>query len=418
MKRIALLITCIALTCASADAQSLLQRLGQRAKNAAEQNIGNKVEKGVNDLLNGKVGTKSDNNQKEQQQSTTASRPSQPGPGGESGAVSPGGSNRGSSASNASHVQTVSELDLVVGQTITYTAAGTHLTGFTLEQEDDYVQASQSKAFLTVKGLKKGEAIIQLSLRSGQSSKLIVHVLPASGARPSGSTDKPEDEPKWTGNYELRLPQNNYSIIVHSFRENGEEWMRETYSCIDNVFVRSENFKSEDGYDGMEDIIYMFDYSDGIGYEGGLYPDGHYEMVYGYKNDDREDAKMWFNMYAPKTQALALYNTEPAGFGRDNHGDDSLPIGTIIQRLRMAGVSQSQLNQFYRGIETVCGRNCWVFDFRGRDFYGYGGFRIWVDPETGLVLRQDGGEGVGFLVTRFDLNYTAWDIQIRPELYE
>lgn len=417
MKRIVLLIACIAITCASADAQSFLKKLGERAKNAAEQNIGNKVERGVNDLLNGNVGTKNDNNG-QQHQTTTQSSPSQPGPGGESGSNRPGGSSNSGSARQAPNVQTVSELDLLVGQTISYTVAGTHLTGFKVEQEDDYIQVGQSKALLTVKGLKKGVATILLSLRGGQSSKLLVHVRPASSARPSGSTDKPEDEPGWTGKYELRLPQNNYSIIVHSFRENGEEWMRETYSCIDNVVVSSECFKSEDGYDGMEDIISMFDYSDGIGYEGGLYPDGHYRMEYGYKNDDREDAMMWFKKYAPKTQALALYKTQPAGFGRDNHGDDSLPIGTIIQRLRMAGVSQSQLNKFYRGMEPVCGRNCWVFDFRGRDFYGYGGFCIWIDPETGLVLRQDGGEGGGFLVTRFDLNYTAWDIQIRPELYE
>ena len=67
MKRIVLLITAVALTCASAsaNAQCLLKKLGERAKNAAEQNIGNKVEKGVNDLLNGKVGKKegSNNNQ-------------------------------------------------------------------------------------------------------------------------------------------------------------------------------------------------------------------------------------------------------------------------------------------------------------------------------------------------------------------
>ena len=47
MKRIALLLTAIALTCASANAQSLLERLGQRAKNAAENNVGNKVEQGI-----------------------------------------------------------------------------------------------------------------------------------------------------------------------------------------------------------------------------------------------------------------------------------------------------------------------------------------------------------------------------------
>ena len=55
MKKTILLITALALMCANAEAQSLLERLGQRAKNAAEQNIGNKVEKGVNEILNGNV---------------------------------------------------------------------------------------------------------------------------------------------------------------------------------------------------------------------------------------------------------------------------------------------------------------------------------------------------------------------------
>lgn len=69
MKRIALLITCIALACAPANAQGFLQRLGQRTKNAAEQNISNKVEKGVNNVLNGNVGKgNSQNNQQTQQQ--------------------------------------------------------------------------------------------------------------------------------------------------------------------------------------------------------------------------------------------------------------------------------------------------------------------------------------------------------------
>ena len=68
MKKIALLITCIALACASANAQSLLERLGQRAKNAAEQNLGNKVEKGVNDILNGKGKKEETKDTKDQQE--------------------------------------------------------------------------------------------------------------------------------------------------------------------------------------------------------------------------------------------------------------------------------------------------------------------------------------------------------------
>jgi len=66
----------------------------------------------------------------------------------------------------------------------------------------------------------------------------------------------------------------------------------------------------------------------------------------------------------------------------------------------------------------MCGRKCRVFDFRGRNFYGFGGFCVWVDQETGLTLRQEAEGGGGFIVTRFDLDYHDWDIQIRPDLFE
>ena len=58
MKKTLFLLTALLLLGSTAKAQSFLQRLGEKAKNAAEQNIGNKVEKGVNDLLDGKLGSK------------------------------------------------------------------------------------------------------------------------------------------------------------------------------------------------------------------------------------------------------------------------------------------------------------------------------------------------------------------------
>ena len=61
MKKIALLLTAIALTCTSANAQSLLKQLGNRAKNAVERNVENKVEKAINDALDGNKGSKKDN---------------------------------------------------------------------------------------------------------------------------------------------------------------------------------------------------------------------------------------------------------------------------------------------------------------------------------------------------------------------
>ena len=47
-----------------ASAQSFLERMKDRAKDAVEQNIGNKVEKGVNDILDGKAGKKKDKKDK------------------------------------------------------------------------------------------------------------------------------------------------------------------------------------------------------------------------------------------------------------------------------------------------------------------------------------------------------------------
>lgn len=58
MKRFLLSVAALSILCGSAKAQSFLERLGERAKNAAEQNIGQKVEKGVNDVLDGKIGKK------------------------------------------------------------------------------------------------------------------------------------------------------------------------------------------------------------------------------------------------------------------------------------------------------------------------------------------------------------------------
>lgn len=236
-----------------------------------------------------------------------------------------------------------------------------------------------------------------------------------------GEPEQPQ-APEWTGTYELRLPENHYSIIYHSFNSDGSERMRETYSCIDNVYVDSMCFESEDGFNGVEDIIRMFEYSRRLGYTGGLHPNGHYVMHYADGDkiapENEESAHVWFDTYAPQPLAEALYDIEPAGFGRDNHGDDKLLNGTIMQRIRMAGGDQSRLKRFYRGDEVVCGRTCWVFDIRGTNLFGYGGYVVWVDQQTGLVLRHEAEEGGGFIVTRFDLDYHDWDILIRPDLFE
>ena len=73
MKRLVLIIAAIALICAPADAQNMLGRLKERAKNAVENNLGNKVEKATNAILDGKIGKKKDkdkNNSKDENTNT------------------------------------------------------------------------------------------------------------------------------------------------------------------------------------------------------------------------------------------------------------------------------------------------------------------------------------------------------------
>lgn len=316
----------------------------------------------------------------------------------------------------------LSEMDILVGQEQRLIPAGPLLTGFSVEEGEDFLEVNRAGFMLTMKGRRAGNTKLRLELRDGQSSTLLVHVKSVH-IRPILKPGETEPEkPDWTGTYELRLPESNYSIIYHSFNEDGRERMWESYSCVGNVFVEGESFESEDGYDGMEHIINMYDFNTGLGYSGGLKPNGRYAMYYADGDqiapENETYARDWFKTYAPETLADALYGIDPAAFGRDNNGDDDLENGTIMQRIRMTGGNQSQLKRYYKGEEIVCGRNCWVFDFRGKNFYGYGGYCVWVDTETGLVLRHEAEEGGGFLVTRFDLNYTDWDIQIRPELFE
>ena len=319
-------------------------------------------------------------------------------------------------------VTPISEIDLLVGESQQLIPAGPLLTGFSVEEGDDFLDVHRAGYMLVMKGLRAGDAKLRLDLRHGQSSLLVVHVKSVR-VRPIVKPGEPEPErPEWKGFYELRLPENHYSIICHSFNSDGRERIRKTFSCIDNLFVEGESLESEDGYDGMEDIINMYDFGGQLGYSGGLMPTGQYKMYYGDGNaispDNIRDAQEWFEMYAPKSPAVALLGSEMADFGRDNNGDDDLENGTIMQRIRMVGASQSQLKRYYRGDDIVCGRTCWVFDFYGTNLYGYGGYCVWVDTETGLVLRQEDQDGGGFIVTRFDLDYKAWDIEIRPDLFE
>ncbi|MBP5505581.1 MAG: OmpA family protein [Bacteroidales bacterium] len=68
MKRFLMSIAVLAMLGGSASAQGLLQRLGDRAKDAMESNVGNKVEQGVNDAIDGVFNKKIKKNKKQKDQ--------------------------------------------------------------------------------------------------------------------------------------------------------------------------------------------------------------------------------------------------------------------------------------------------------------------------------------------------------------
>ncbi len=74
MKKYILTMAVLALVCGTASAQGILGRLGERAKQAVENNIGNKIEQGINNALDGK---KKDKNASEDQEVEEAEAPAE-----------------------------------------------------------------------------------------------------------------------------------------------------------------------------------------------------------------------------------------------------------------------------------------------------------------------------------------------------
>ena len=71
MKKVVLFLSALALICAPAQAQNILNQLKNRAKNAVERTVGNEVEKGINSVLKGNNGNKQQNQQNQQGQQQT-----------------------------------------------------------------------------------------------------------------------------------------------------------------------------------------------------------------------------------------------------------------------------------------------------------------------------------------------------------
>lgn len=228
-----------------------------------------------------------------------------------------------------------------------------------------------------------------------------------------------QEKPRWAGPYALQAPEDHYRISLRVFNSQGRAIKTETIARIDNVVAHNTLFL--DG-DAPAEVHERFDYHSQLGYNGGLGADQEYHLYFGEGSailpENEDEGRAWFEEYAPDPaeSAVRAFVPELCIFGWDNREAPEEDPGIVLQRMRQLGRAQSFLDRFYAGEEAVCGVRCWVFDFRGKASYGLGESCWWIDPATGLALRQVNPDGSGFAVEVFNLDYRLWTLDVRPEL--
>lgn len=77
---------------------------------------------------------------------------------------------------------------------------------------------------------------------------------------------------------------------------------------------------------------------------------------------------------------------------------------------------EGKMNEFYVGIEKICGVECWVFDTNNLNTID---FKFWIDPSNGVCLKVlDKDDGSYSIVTDYNLNYTSWTDNLAPASYD
>jgi len=307
------------------------------------------------------------------------------------------------------------EVNVIVGKSVDTYPAGMLLQGVTPMEGEEFAKVSRSGYSLHIEGLKEGKAAFKLSLRYGQAMTLKVNVVTRSFVARAQKEEKPQ-KPKWTGKYELNIPENNFCISFAHTKSTGEETTEQLWARIDDIVI-----SSQEDYDQGWWVFSKYDYTQSLGYSGGFNSDGDFKYYLADGESDGpsgiEAGHAWFDEYAPQPASTAYYCQTPTLFGWDNIVDDRFETGTVMQRMRQFGRDQSFLDRFYRGDEEVLGIKCWVFDMRGKGSYGLGSTCWWIDPATGIALKSLEEDGSGMIVKIYNLDYRDWDVFARPELF-
>jgi len=258
---------------------------------------------------------------------------------------------------------------------------------------EDCVTVTHQGATVTIKGKKIGLAELTATLSDGTKKLCKVRV-----------TTAPARAEQWKGNYEQKVPKDNFHIEYRDFEEG------KTYRVGRINTMYAEVYPLDDG-----EVYERFDYAINQGYQAySIDPSfKHYDDSGG---DSKEDLENFFRTFGPQNPDVSFADGgwNLVEFGWINTSDEGMR-GDVMQTFHGFSWPVSRLADYYVGEETICGVRCWMFDTRNRPPSGSEGSCYWIDPSNGLCLKRITGDGGGFEVFTYDLNYTKWTTDMFPE---
>ena len=344
--------------------------------------------------------------------------------------------------------QTATHVNVVVGETIEFMPpAGLLMTSFSIESGSEFVTVSASGEKLKIKGIKVGEAKLQLQYPKGKTMPLFVHVKQRSFAGMPQPTEKPQvgnpgtlvepedidkpDKPesRWMENYVFNPPVKNFLFSWTFFDEDGHVISENTIARVDDYFIEQDVVPKSKENDVPHTIwsVHTYDYNSRLATNGDLGDDQHFHMFYadGFEviPENEDEGRRDFYDFAPrfsdKRSIITMEIVKKRGRAEETDDDyyEKLKLyPDFMDDLRKYSFKQSYLNKFYRGMENICGVNCWVFDFRKLKDFGFAEGCWWVDPATGIPMQHMSCDGRYWTTMIYDLNYTAWDSFGDPRL--
>ena len=124
--------------------------------------------------------------------------------------------------------------------------------------------------------------------------------------------------------------------------------------------------------------------------------------------------------YCPYGDGWRIDNSDGYGFGQVPEEDLIYEmtdyLDTFYQDAESSGY-YNNISKYYVGTETVCYRECYVYEIKDD---GHGVYKkFWIDPENGATLkyteRENGETKYEFEVTQYNLLGPVWTATMRPD---